>query len=734
MWTASLVALKFLSDSGSGTTSDAIDAVNYANAMDIPITSNSWGGGGFSQALEDVIAAGGLFIAAAGNSAVDNDVSPHYPSSYDVDNIIAVAATDHSDALASFSCFGLTSVDLGAPGVNTYSTSPGNTYQYLSGTSMATPHVSGAAGLLWTYNPAMTAAEVKAALLASVDPAPALAGRTVTGGRLNVNRALDEAGPRWLAASPTVPGVLAPGGSAPITVTVDPAGLIAGRWTGIVTVATDDPAHPELPISVTADISGCRSLAVEPGTLEFGDRFTGSVATMSLALRNDCNDTLTVGAASIDDPVFVLPSPLPIKVPPFATATVPVEFRPAAAGPASGELVLTTDADTDPIRTIALSGAGVEPPVATVSPAQVTRTLSAGNTALVDLEIGNTGGSDLTWTLSGVGQAPAPSAVYDASHFAALEKGQADGRLGLPVTQASGGPDAFGYRWVDSDEPGGPAYQWQDIRTTGSVAISSCDDCYATRSLSFPFPFYGNSYNQVHIVSNGYLTFGTAASQWTNYPLPSASMPANLVAGFFDDLYGGPIYFQDFGNRAVIQWQDVGYYSGSGTVTFQIVIHADGQINYYYQNMTGSVLSSTTGIQDGSRAVGLQVQYNTAYVRNQLAVRIRPLPEWLRISEVAGTVPAGGTQSLGLTLDAAGLEPGTYTQTMTLSHNNPLQPSLDIPVTLIVQSAPVGSRVLRVGPSAQAALAGSRFYMWNMTVGGEARGTAQGERYILRLK
>ena len=97
MWSASLVALKFLDDGGSGSTSDAIDAVNYANAMDIRITSNSWGGGGFSQALMDVISAGGICsCAAAGNSGSNNDVSPPYPSSYALDNVLAVAATNHA--------------------------------------------------------------------------------------------------------------------------------------------------------------------------------------------------------------------------------------------------------------------------------------------------------------------------------------------------------------------------------------------------------------------------------------------------------------------------------------------------------------------------------------------------------------------------------------------------------------------------------------------------------------
>lgn len=199
-WTATIAAIKFLTAGGYGTWADAVSAVSYANLMGFKITSNSWGGGGFSQALYDAIAAGNslgyLFVAAAGNSATDADVFPMYPAAYNLSNIISVAATDHNDALAYFSNYGLNSVDLGAPGVDTFSSVPKSGcalcdpsgYRYLSGTSMATPHVSGAAALIWAWNPAFNdSAVVKGSLLSMVDPLPALQGRTVSGGRLNLN-------------------------------------------------------------------------------------------------------------------------------------------------------------------------------------------------------------------------------------------------------------------------------------------------------------------------------------------------------------------------------------------------------------------------------------------------------------------------------------------------------------------------------------------------------------------
>jgi len=198
-WTAQIMALKFLTSRGSGSIAGAIAAIQYATKMGAQLSNNSWGGGGYSQALHDAIKAAGekgiLFIAAAGNDyGNNNDVSPVYPASYNLDNIIAVAATDHNDKLAVFSNYGLKTVDLGAPGVNIYSTTPHNTYKSFNGTSMATPHVSGAISLLWAKCSKLTHTDVKNAIQGSVDKVSALSGKTLTGGRLNVHKALESCG------------------------------------------------------------------------------------------------------------------------------------------------------------------------------------------------------------------------------------------------------------------------------------------------------------------------------------------------------------------------------------------------------------------------------------------------------------------------------------------------------------------------------------------------------------
>ena len=206
-WRVQLMALKFLNAAGQGFTSDAIECIDYARREGAKIINASWGSyGSASNALRDAIAstrdAGMIFVAAAGNSASDNDIQPLYPASYDLDNIIAVAATTRQDELASFSNFGATTVDLGAPGTEIFSTwnTADNAYGSLQGTSQATPHVAGACALVWARYPGENYLQIKNRVLAGTDPLPALAGKCVTGGRLNLQKALGSATP-----SPTQP-------------------------------------------------------------------------------------------------------------------------------------------------------------------------------------------------------------------------------------------------------------------------------------------------------------------------------------------------------------------------------------------------------------------------------------------------------------------------------------------------------------------------------------------------
>ena len=318
-WTASIMAVKFLDSGGSGSTTNAIKSLQYIQEMkdekgvNIIASSNSWGGGGFSTAMYDAIQAAGssgmLFVAAAGNYAWNNDETPYYPASYDLDNIISVAATDSSDHLAGFSHYGPISVDLAAPGVGIFSTFPGDGYDTLSGTSMATPHVSGVVGLIKAASPSATDFEIKNRILASVDFVPDLAGMVLTNGRLNAYKAVVSSPQPILAyESHSVENDPDGSGGADPGETVDLVVTLRNTWADATGVSaelstTDSYVTVELPVtagfgSIPGGSTGDNHInpyriSIDAGCPE------GHIASLDLAIEADggytSSDTFEIG-------------------------------------------------------------------------------------------------------------------------------------------------------------------------------------------------------------------------------------------------------------------------------------------------------------------------------------------------------------------------------------------------------------------------------------------------------
>lgn len=193
-WRVSLMALKFIGSDGYGTLADELEAVEFARQKGVEVFNMSFGSNSYSDIEKQAISDANdmLFVACACNDATNNDRFPCYPASFDLPNLISVAASDQNDNLASFSNYGRNSVSVAAPGVSIESTYLGNTYQSLNGTSMSAPFVSGLAALILARNPGLSVAQLKDRILRTADVIPALQGKTLTGGRINAYRALTE--------------------------------------------------------------------------------------------------------------------------------------------------------------------------------------------------------------------------------------------------------------------------------------------------------------------------------------------------------------------------------------------------------------------------------------------------------------------------------------------------------------------------------------------------------------
>ncbi len=342
-----------------------------------------------------------------------------------------------------------------------------------------------------------------------------------------------------------------------------------------------------------------------------------------------------------------------------------------------------------------------DPPMIAVDPASISRTLPVGGTATETVTVSNTasaGALDLVWSVDVVEDAalvPAQAPARD------LPKGsaEADG-TGTTARLGSGGPDGFGYTWVDSDETGGPAVDFQDISATGDAVTFTAtgtfpagDEGYADVALPFDFPFYGADRSSVRIYSNGFLTFSSfVGDSFTNTGIPAAGAPNALVAPFWDDLDqsvtdGGTTYTGTLPDgRFVVQFDEVKrYLQGTSSLTFQVILSEDGAVEFQYGTMTGTLTSASVGVENDGGTDGLPVAVNAAYVASDKAVRFAPpSPPFVTVSPSTGTAAPGDGDTFTVTLDATELDEGTYAADLVVSSNDPTTPTVTVPVTLTV--------------------------------------------------
>jgi subtilisin family serine protease len=279
-WNVSIMPLKFLDSTGGGYTSDAIRAINYATmertqyGVNVRVINASWSSGvadpGLSAAIQAAGNAGILFVAAAGNSSANNDVTLQYPASYGLPNVVSVAASDSSDNLAVFSDYGANSVNLAAPGVSIYSTLPGGKYGFLSGTSMATPEVAGVAALSWAADPNATVAQVRNALLQGVDKIPSLAGKVSSGGRLDAYNTLKLLAIPTPAPKPIPTPTPAPAPTPKPSPTPSPTPAPSPKPTP-TPAPTPEPAPAPSPAKTTSGTSVSTSVPVSIGVMAVGN-------------------------------------------------------------------------------------------------------------------------------------------------------------------------------------------------------------------------------------------------------------------------------------------------------------------------------------------------------------------------------------------------------------------------------------------------------------------------------
>lgn len=314
----------------------------------------------------------------------------------------------------------------------------------------------------------------------------------------------------------------------------------------------------------------------------------------------------------------------------------------------------------------------VEPPVAEISQDNFQFTVLENDNDSQTLEISNSGEANLTYSISKYYQ----------------------------DTKDSGGPDDYGYQWIDSNEQNGPEYNWIDISDVGTqVSFANNDTGTDLIPIGFTFNFYGEDYTQFRINPNGWIGFGNDNSQYNNFSIPSSSAPKPALLTFWDDLNpenenpngapGGNVYYHSNAERLVVWFDDVVEWSNwnpDGIYNFQMILYPNGEILFQYNSMNGTTNSATIGIQNAGGSDGLQVAYNSNYVENNLAIRFKQILNWTNVSPQSGFITSGNTEIITISVASDELDLGDYLCNLILSTNDPNLSEVTISVNLSVVS------------------------------------------------
>ncbi|UCE66302.1 MAG: hypothetical protein JSU85_15915 [Candidatus Zixiibacteriota bacterium] len=370
------------------------------------------------------------------------------------------------------------------------------------------------------------------------------------------------------------------------------------------------------------------------------------------------------------------------------------------------------------IDDLALSNCLIVAPEIEVTPVAISGEAYSGFSDADTITISNTGDGTLNYTINCV---PDPmvtrnngklETLYDTGDFKVLRRlagyypvedklkveNLVENTKGepyfLPVPLSIGGPDAFGYTWIDSDEPGGPAYDWIDISSVGIPIPLSDDDNEGPFPLEFAVSYYGNLFSQVYVCSNGWVSFTSNSTSLSNTTLPSSGEPNNTLSMFWDDLNpasGGTVYYyaDAANNRFIVSYDGVPHYSNNGSLYFQVIINADGSILYQYNTMNhgGHTVSASIGTENNDGTIGLEYDYNSnpPAIHDNLTILFQPPTFWFYSDVNSGSIaPGGGPDPVEITMDALELTSGVYTGNVQILSNDPDESIINVPVTFTV--------------------------------------------------
>jgi len=502
----------------------------------------------------------------------------------------------------------------------------------------------------------------------------------------------------WLEIAPTS-GPIALSDSVLFTARFDATSPVVfndpGNYFGRVEINTVGAPVPDtlrLPARMFVVPSVGADLVVIPDTMDIGNVEIGVTdSSKSVLVKNIGQATLNVTNVTFTGASGFSSNLASFSLTSLDTVRIKVRFSAVAPGGVRTARMNFTSNDPTP-GSVGLRAVSVGVSHISVAPDTFGYTLPSSNdTTRSTFRIRNTGTDTLRFNINEGLAAPTASILRSVTQQAALtrNKGVENPNPGEGTPNGAGGPDAFGYRWIDSDEPGGPQFAWVDISTIGTlVTFPSTDDAFVTVSLPFTFPFYGVDQSSINIVTNGFMNFGPTSSSFSNTAIPTTATPNNAIYPFWDDLNfatGGTVhYYHDVATgRFIVQYTNAPHFGSGGPYTFQAILKPNGDMLFQYLTMSDPVNSATIGVENSGGTIGLQVVFDAAYMHNNLAILItKDILPWMSPGVTNGIIAPGDSQSVELRIHPAGLQNGNYTGRLTITGNTPDVASVRVGLTV----------------------------------------------------
>ncbi len=476
----------------------------------------------------------------------------------------------------------------------------------------------------------------------------------------------------------TTGGVLLPGKSKELGFVIDADTLIEGSYLNKLTITTNDPTALEFVLTNYLEVTGFAAIETNLSSVDFGGIVKDISETREIEISNTGTKNLSISSIESTDAAFVIDADLPLTIKPGKAKSIEVTFTPTAISDYSASLTLVSnDAYGNTSLVLPLSGAGLTPPLMAYSydPLTTDFVVNHGTTDTMTVTLENQGQADLTYNIA-------------RPYFAKFITDKEGSAVSYNPDFVIGGSDSIGYYWSDNTRESSISYTWLDISSKGTSLTLGSDGSEAV-ALPFEFSFYGETYEEVFVAANGFLSFDSdlgSLGGYENQDIPNTEAANNVIAAFWHDLEpaeGTGVYYYAGDDYAVIAYDAVPVYNQDDSASFEIILYATGDIKIQYKDVTSSTAleNCTVGLENADGTTGLPIAYNEAFLSDELAI-------YITSPYIQGTVAEGSSEKIEMYIETKDLNAGKYTSELVITSNDPENASYTIPASLTVVGTP----------------------------------------------